>query len=117
MMLILMSLLVCNFPSGHLSNVFNIMLYICSCVPFLFDTLITGVNVAQEIRDSSATVTELKAEDYTMASGNINEVNKEEVSPSERILPEFVRNNTPLNNILTTNWRDSACEQTNSTQK
>lgn len=52
-----------------------------------------------------------------MASGNINEDEKEEVSPSERILPEVVRNNTPLNNILTTNWRDSACEQTNSTQK
>ena len=116
-MVILMSLFVCSFPSSHLSNVFNIMLYICSSVPFLFDTLITGVNVAQQIRDSSATVTEIKNEDFTMANGNINEDEKEEVAPSERILPEVVRNNTPLNNILTTNWRDSACEQTNSTQK
>lgn len=118
MMVVLMGLFVSSFPLAAMdtSNVLTILLYICSCVPFLFDSLITGVNVAQELRGDQATITEIKEEEFTQASSSaIGEDEKAEVSPSERILPEAIRSVTPLNNILTSNWKDGAFEQTNST--
>ena len=87
------------------------------CLPFFADCLVNGIWLGTgQATQGTATVEELgDASDYQKQN---DDADIEHVDPSDRILPESLRENEVTRNLLSRNWKDGASDpQKNSLNK
>lgn len=95
-------------------------------MPFFADLLISIRQAFAKLSDdeqSSCTVEEISAneENFINMSGHdpVRDQDQQEnmVDASSRLIPDAVQQVTPLNNLLTNNWRENAVATTNTTER
>ena len=117
--MLLMSSMIGGF--GGPDSVMGYFGFIMCCLPFVWDMLISMRHAYGNMtsdRPQTATVQELTpANEENFLSMNEQESTESMYEPSERIMPDVVQRITPLNNLLTSNWKENAYDQRNSTVK
>ena len=102
--------------------------YMLCCLPFFIDMFIS-LNTAWEkltVGNSSSgncTVEEISPNEENFISQNHNEsadsnnASANMVDPSDRLVPESIARIEPLNNLLTSNWKENAVSTSNTINK
>ena len=85
------------------------MAFFLLSLPFIADAGISCLSVAREMGRTSE-ITEDQEEDF------VQQVDDTTITPSER-LPQIIQENTPVANLLTSNWKDGCYAVTNSLEK
>ena len=127
-MITVISTILLNGFLGGPSSMLGWLGYMFCCMPFFIDMFIS-LNTAYEklmVRNSSSgncTVEEISPNEENFISQNHNEsVNSNDaaasmVDPSDRLVPESIARIEPLNNLLTSNWKENAVSTSNTINK
>ena len=79
-------------------------------IPFFADSGISCLAVAREM-GRTVEITEEQEEDFVQQEDDAS------VIPSQRIVPQSIQQNTPIANLLTSNWKDGCYSVSNSLEK
>ena len=101
MTLLLSMFLLMNMPG---------MAFFLLSIPFFADSGISCLAVAREM-GRTVEITEEQEEDFVQQEDDAS------IIPSQRIVPQSIQQNTPIANLLTSNWKDGCYSVSNSLEK
>lgn len=125
MMITIVSMLLVNGFIGGPASILSWVAYFLCCLPFFADGLFSLYGAATRLisdapqTEGSCTVEELSPaiEENFLGQNNATDRQSDMLHPSDRLVPNAIASNEPLNNLVTSDWKENAVESNNSTTK